>query len=124
MCGKHPEKRIPALLICEVTVSLVRRLTFFLKEANLLSNDDNIEGFLYKAHKFNTAQNLSLVILWDFMYKARFSNEKYPASRFFSYLNNKISWVQLLAPNLKSEFSSLSNALLKCQAIKQYSPDI
>ena len=124
VCGKHPEKRIPALLVCEVTVSLVRRLTFFLKEANLLSNDDNIECFLYKAHKFNTAQNLSLVILWDFMYKARFSHEKYPASRFFSYLNNKIRWVQLLAPNLKSEFSSLSNALLKCQAIKQYSPDI
>ena len=124
MCGKHPEKRIPALLICEVTVSLVRRLTFFLKEANLLSNDDNIECFLYKAHKFNTAQNLSLVILWDFMYKAWFSNEKYPASRFFSYLNNKISWVQLLAPNLKSEFSSLANALLKCQATKQYNPDI
>ena len=109
MCGKHPEKRIPALMICEVTVSLVRGLTHLLKEANLLSYDDSIECFLYKAYKFNTVQNLSLVMLWDFMYKARFSHEKYPASRFFSYLNNKISWVQLLAPNLKSEFSSLSN---------------
>ena len=124
MCGKHPEKRIPALMICEVTVSLVRRLTFFLKEANLLRNDDNIECFLYKAYKFNTAQNLSLVILWDYMYKARFSHEKYPASRFFSYLSNKISWIQMLAPNLKSEFSSLANALLKCKATQYHNPDI
>ena len=111
-------------MICEVTVSLVRHLTYLQKEANLLSYDDSIECFLYKAYKFNTVQNLSLVMLWDFMYKARFSHEKYPASRFFSYLNNKISWVQLLAPDLKSEFSSLANALLKCQATKQYSPDI
>ena len=118
ICGKHPEKRIPALMICEVTVSLVNRLTLVLKEANLLRNDDNIECFLYKAYNFNTAQNLSLVMLWDYMYKARFFHEKYPASRFFRYLSNKISWVQLLAPNLKSEFSSLANALLKCQAIK------
>ena len=69
-------------------------------------------------------QNLSLVILWDFMYKARFSHEKYPASRFFSYLNNKISWIQMLAPDLKSEFSSLANALLKCKATQYYNPDI
>ena len=105
-------------MICEVTVSLVNRLTLVLKEANLLRNDDKIECFLYKAYNFNTAQNLSLVMLWDYMYKARFFHEKYPASRFFRYLSNKISWVQLLAPNLKSEFSSLANALLKCQAIK------
>merc|ERR1711989_210288 len=41
VCGKHPEKRIPVLMICEVTVSLVRRLTHLLKEANLLSHDDS-----------------------------------------------------------------------------------
>ena len=113
ICGQHPEKRIPALMICDVTVSLVNRLTGALREANLLRNDDAIECFLFKSYSFNTAQNLSLVFLWDFMYKARFFHEKYPASRFFQYLRNKISWVQLLAPNLKSELASLANALLK-----------
>ena len=56
VCGKHPEKRIPALMICEVTVSLVKRLTHLLKEANLLSLDESIERFLYKAYKFNTVK--------------------------------------------------------------------
>ena len=101
-------------MICDVTVSLVNRLTGALREANLLRNDDIIECFLYKTYGFNTAQNLSLVFLWDFMYKARFFHEKYPASRFFQYLRNKISWVQLLTANLKSELSSLANTLLKC----------
>ena len=111
-------------MICEVTVSLVKRLTHLLKEANLLSHDDSIECFLYKAYKFNTVQNLSLVMLWDFMYKARFSHEKYPASRFFSYLGNRISWVQTLAPDLKSEFSSLANVLLKNNASQYNNSDI
>ena len=113
ICGQHPEKRIPALMICDVTVSLVNRLTGALREASLLRNDDTIECFLFKSYGFNSAQNISLVFLWDFMYKARFFHEKYPASRFFKYLRNKISWVQLLAPNLKSELASLANALLK-----------
>ena len=85
-----------------------------------MSLDDRIECFLYKAYKFNTVENLSLVMLWDFMYKARFSHEKYPASRFFRYLSNMISWIQTLAPDLKSEFSSLANALLKSNASQYY----
>jgi hypothetical protein len=72
ICGKHPEKRIPALMICEVTVSLIKRLSHFLREAGLLCQGDNIECFLYKAYGFNSIENLSLVILWDFIYKARF----------------------------------------------------
>ena len=111
-------------MICEVTVSLVKRLTHLLREANLLCHDDSIECFLYKAYRFNTVENLSLVMLWDFIYKARFSPEKYAASRFFGYLSNKISWVQTLAPDLKSEFSSLANALLKSNASQYYNSDI
>ena len=67
VCGKHSEKRIPALMICEVTVSLVKHLTYLLREADLLCQGDNIECFLYKAYGFNTVENLSLVILWDFI---------------------------------------------------------
>ena len=115
VCGKHPEKRIPALMICEVTVSLVKRLSHFLREAGLLCQGDNIECFLYKAYRFNSIENLSLVILWDFIYKARFTPEKYVASGFFSYLYHKISWIQMLAPNLKLGFTSLANALIKKQ---------
>ena len=83
ICDKHPEKRIPALMVCEVTISLVGRLSHFLSEANLLSQGDQIECFLYKFYRFNSVENISLVILWDFMYKARFTPEKHAASGFF-----------------------------------------
>ena len=123
ICGKHPEKRIPALMICEVSVSLVKQLSNFLREAGLLNQGDNIECFLYKAYKFNSIENLSLVILWDFIYKARFTPEKYVASGFFSYLYHKISWIQMLAPNLKLGFTSLANALIKSNTIRYLNPD-
>ena len=62
-------------------------------------------------------------MLWDFIYKARFTPEKYAASRFFGYLSNKLSWVQTLAPDLKSEFTSLANALIKSNATRYCNPD-
>ena len=123
VCGKHSEKCIPALMICEVTVSLVKRLTYLLREADLLCHGDNIECFLYKAYGFNTVENLSLVILWDFIYKARFTPEKYAASGFFGYLYHKLSWIQTLAPNLKLGFTSLANALIKSNVIRYCNPD-
>ena len=124
ICGKHPEKRIPALMVCEVTVSLVDRLSHFLREANLLSQGDEIEYFLYKFYGFNSVENLSLVILWDFMYKARFTPEKHAASGFFTYLYHKLNWIQLLAPNLKLGCVSLANALLKNNVVRHYNSDI
>ena len=111
-------------MVCEVTVSLVDRLSHFLREANLLSQGDEIECFLYKFYRFNSVENLSLVILWDFMYKARFTPEKHAASGFFSYLYYKLVWFKLLAPNLKFECVSLADALLKNNVVRQYNSGI
>ena len=113
ICGQHPEKRIPALLICNVTTQLVKRLMRALREASLLRDDDIIECFLFRAYNFNSVQNISLVLLWDYMYKARFQHEKYLASNFFGYLRKKINDLELLTPDLKSELVSFANALLK-----------
>ncbi len=124
ICGKHPEKRIPALMVCEVTVSLVDRLSHFLSEADLLKQGGQIECFLYKFHKFNSVENISLVILWDFMYKARFTPEKYAASGFFSYLYYKLIWIKLLAPDLKLRCMSMANALLNNNVVRHHSPDV
>ena len=118
ICGKHPEKRIPILLTCEVTVSLVRKLIHALNEADLLNEGSNIECFLFKGYSFNTIENLSLVTLWDFIYKARFTPEKHSASMFFRYLHYKLGQVELLAPNLKPGLWSLSNALKKNHNIR------
>ena len=110
-------------MVCEVAVSLVDRLSHFLREADLLSHGDEIECFLYKTYGFNTIENLSLVILWDFIYKARFTPEKYAASGFFSYLYHKLNWIQLLAPNLKLGCVSLANALIKSNVVRHYNSD-
>ena len=124
ICGKHPEKRIPALMVCEVTTSLVECLSHFLCEANLLIQGKQIECFLYKCYKFNSVENISLVILWDFMYKARFTPEKYAASGFFTYLYHKLVWIKLLAPNLKLGCMSMANALVNNNVVRQYSSDV
>ena len=113
ICGQHPEKRIPALLICNVTTQLVKKLMHTLKEASLLRDEDIIECFLFRAYNFNSVQNISLVLLWDYMYKARFQHEKYLASNFFGYLRKKLNDLILLTPVLASEIVSFSNALLK-----------
>ena len=113
ICGQHPEKRIPALLICKVTTQLVKKLMHALREASLLRDEDTIECFLFRAYNFNSVQNISLVLLWDFMYKARFQPEKYLASNFFNYLRKKLNELLLLTPVLTSEIVSFTNALLK-----------
>ena len=84
-----------------------------LKEASLLRDDDAIECFLFRPYGFNSVQNISLVLLWDYMYKARFQHEKYLASNFFGYLRKKINDLILLTPVLASELVSFANALLK-----------
>ena len=111
ICGKHPEKRISILLACKVAVLLVDKLIHALKEAGLLSEGSSIELFLFEEYGFNTIENLTLVTLWDFIYKACFNPEKHSASMFFGYLHYKIGQFELLAPNLKLGLWSLSNVL-------------
>ena len=111
-------------MVCEVKTSLVERLSHFLCEANLLNQGSQIECFLYKCYKFNSVENISLVILWDFMYKARFTPEKHAASGFFTYLYHKLIWIQMLAPNLKLGCISLTNALLNNNVVRHYNSDI
>ena len=82
------------------------------------------ECFFYKFYGFNSVENLSLVILWDFMYKARFTPEEHAASGFFTYLYHKLNWIQLLAPNLKLGCVSLANALLNNNVVRHYNSDI
>ena len=59
----------------------------------------------------------------SFIYKARFTLEKYPASMFFRYLHYKLSQVQLLAPNLKLGLILLSNALKRNHDIQYCDSD-
>ena len=68
MCGKHQERRVPILYSCEVVSKLTQTLIKILKRANLLKNGTQMEIFLFKYYEFNSIENLSLVLLWNYVY--------------------------------------------------------
>ena len=111
VCGKHPEKRIPILFSCGTVIVLTNQLVSVLREAGLLERGSNIEAFLFKGYNFNSIENLTLVTLWDFIYKARFNPEKHSTCKFTRYLQYKVDGFVMLAPNLKLGFWLVSNVL-------------
>ena len=81
------------------------------KRANLLKSGEYIEIFLFKNYNFNSIENLSLVILWNYIYKSKFNFERYSAIKFKYYLKQNIDQLALLSPNLKSESQAVINVL-------------
>ena len=102
MCGKHPERRVPLLYSCDVVKGLTQTLIEVLKRANLLKNGIYIEVFLFKYYDFNSIENLSLVMLWDYIYKSKFDSERYSAIKFEYYLKRNINQLALLFPQVKA----------------------
>ena len=111
MCGKHPERRVPLLYSCDVVKRLTQTLIEVLKRANLLKNGIYIEVFLFKYYDFNSIENLSLVMLWDYIYKSKFDSERYSAIKFEYYLKQNIDQLALLSPNLKLGSQAVVNVL-------------
>ena len=109
MCGKHLEKRVPILYSCEVVKKLICKLLVILREANLLKRGTCIEVFLFKEYDFNSIENLALVTLWDFVYKARVDPDRYSTCKYTGYLQWNIDCLALLAPNLKLGSLAVSN---------------
>ena len=85
ICGKHPAKCVTILFSCEVVKGLTNQLIGTLREAGLLGKGTCIEVLLFKEYDFNSIENLTLVTLWDFVYKARFTPDKYSTCRFTRY---------------------------------------
>ena len=111
MCGKHQERRVPILYSCEVIGKLTETLIEILKRANLLQNGIRMEIFLFKCYEFNSIENLSLVLLWNYVYKSKFDMEGYSAIKFEYYLMRNIDQLALLSPNLKLGSQTVLNVL-------------
>ena len=62
---------------CDIVKKMTATLIHILKEAGLLMRTDTIEMFLFVDSDFNSVENLILITLWDFVYKARFDPKKY-----------------------------------------------
>ena len=102
---------MPILFSCEVVKELTNQLVSTLREAGLLGKGNCIEAFLFKGYDFISIENLSLVTLWDFIFKLRFNPEEYSTCRFTRYLQYKVDRFALLAPNLKLGLWLVSNVL-------------
>ena len=70
-----------------------------------------MEVFLFKENDFNSIENLTHVVLWDFVYKARLNTDKYSTWRFTGYLQWNVDDSAFLAPNLELGLWMVSNVL-------------
>ena len=108
---KHPQKRVPLFYFCEKVQSLVQYLIKILKSSGFLNFGHNIETFLFQNYNFNSIENLSLVSLWNYVYKLKFNTEKYAEIQFCGYLKQVICQLALLSPNLKLESQAVLNVI-------------
>ena len=102
---------MPLFYFCEKVQSLVQYLIKILKRAGRLGAGHNIEMFLFKSYNFNSIENLSLVSLWNYIYKLKFNTEKYAEIKFSCYLKQIIRQLALLSPNLKLESQAVLNVI-------------
>ena len=66
---------------------------------------------MFSEYDFNLIENLSLVSLWNYIYKLKFSTEKYAEIKFSGFLKQIIRQLALLTPNLKLESQAVLNVL-------------
>ena len=90
---------------------MTQTLIEILKRANLLQNGIQMEIFLFKCYEFNSIENLSLVLLWNYVYKSKFDMERYSAIKFEYYLMRNIDQLALLLPNLNLGSQTVLNVL-------------
>ena len=103
---------------CNIVKEMTAKLIHILKEAGLLALGDKIEMFLFVDYDFNSVENLILITLWDFVYKARFDPEKYSICMFTRYLKYKIDYFALVSLNLKL------GCLLVSSVFQKYNNDV
>ena len=84
------------LFSCDIVKQLTSQLINTLREASLLEKGSNIEIFLFREYNFNLIENLTLVTLWDYTYKACFNPEKYSACKFNKYLQYQVDHIALI----------------------------
>ena len=103
---------------CDIVKEMTATLIHILKEAGLLMRGDTIEMFLFVDYDFNSVENLILITLWDFVYKARFDPEKYSMCMFTRYLKYRIDYFALVSLNLKL------GCLLVSSVLQKYNNDV
>ena len=86
ICGQHIEKRISLLFFCEKIKEMTQYLIRVLKRSGFLKNRHQIGLFLFKSYKFNTIEYLTLATLWNYIYKLKFSSEKFAEMKFSCFL--------------------------------------
>ena len=74
-CGNHIENRMETLLNCSRSNTILQYLIRILKKAGILNRGCQVEMFVFKEYPINSAENISLMYTWKYIYNSKFTNE-------------------------------------------------
>ena len=74
-CGDHIENRMETLLNCSRSNSILQYLIRILRKAWILNRGCQIEMFIFKEYTISSAENISLMYTWKYIYNSKFNNE-------------------------------------------------
>ena len=72
-CGDHIENRMETLLNCSRSNSILQYLIRILRKAGILNRGCQIEMFIFKEYPINSAENISLMYTWIYIYNSKFN---------------------------------------------------
>ena len=75
LCGNHIENRMETLLNCSRSNTILQFLIRILRKAGILSRGCQIDMYVFKGYPINSAENISLMYTWKYIYNSKFNNE-------------------------------------------------
>ena len=100
LCNNHKESRVLLFFGCETVKKLLQLLIRILKKAGCLQNGSNVGLFTFREHNFNSIENISLAILWNFFYNTKFNTGKLQGVPFMFWFKKIMSQFTAFPPSV------------------------
>ena len=104
-------KKNPPSIFCITVKERTQYLIRVLKNSGFLKNGHQIGIFLFNSYKFITIENLTLTTLWNYIYKLKFSSEKFAEMKFSYFLKNILYQLASFPPPLALEAQAIVDVL-------------
>ena len=76
LCNGHKETRVLLFLGCKKGQKMLQFLKRVLIKAGCLKNGSDMSLFFFASYNINSIENISLAILWNFVYNNKFNAEE------------------------------------------------
>ena len=84
------------LLYCSRSNTILQYLIRILKKARILSRGCQIDMFVFKGYPINSAENISLMYTWKYIYNSKFNDEALLCVPFTYALKSQFSFFSLM----------------------------